>query len=480
MRAKAEVKLDDLNQLCFKMNEAQNVSERLCLRLGDLQTRLGKLDPEATTRFKHLIMQTHGLMLKYVDKHIVTRLVGSQVVLNMTRDLNRQMDTFLTDFKITVETVGVHNWKKKMKKEAAAMKAQLRSLLDNKETLAKELRDPQIQKEAMTLLMFECDGDKSGSEYSSKEMKLITDLFCYVSSLSQLNTECVPEWFVPPHKVKTSTWLGAGSFASVHRGTWNDSAVAVKSVDSTDEKNRELFLDEVEIWIKLKHPHIVTLFRACHVGNPFFVCDLASNGTLLDYLSKDKTRSEVWIKLHEAALGLQYLHTEHKVVHGDLKCNNILIGADKKAKLADFGLSFVLGDSRKEIPPVGAINWKAPEILNGNTLATLASDVYSFGMCIVEAVTGRVPWNTMPDVTVKLKILNHKSLPKQPTEMNESQWNLVKRMCTWEPTERITISKAVDILQELDFDDAKSRYAVHKAEIQGMQPRPEPEPLPLA
>ncbi|KAE9233278.1 hypothetical protein PF004_g9701 [Phytophthora fragariae] len=67
----------------------------------------------------------------------------------------------------------------------------------------------------------------------------------------------------------------------------------------------------------------------CHVGSPFFVCEFATNGTLVSYLRKYP--DELWAKLHEAALGVQYLHARN-VVHGDLKGNNIVIGSDKKAK----------------------------------------------------------------------------------------------------------------------------------------------------
>lgn len=63
----------------------------------------------------------------------------------------------------------------------------------------------------------------------------------------------------------------------------------------------------------------------------------------MDYLCRHNyDRVKTWEKMHEAALGLLYLHQTHHVVHGDLKCNNILVSDDDKAKIADFGLSFVL------------------------------------------------------------------------------------------------------------------------------------------
>ncbi|KAG7382127.1 Leucine-rich repeat serine/threonine-protein kinase 2 [Phytophthora pseudosyringae] len=134
------------------------------------------------------------------------------------------------------------------------------------------------------------------------------------------------------------------------------------------------------------HPHVVRLFGACHVGRPFFVCEYATNGTLVSYLNKYP--DQLWVKLHEAALGVQYLHTR-SVVHGDLKGNNIVVGSDKKAKVTDFGLSSVTSsDVGLTKPTVSAAwNWVAPECLfDAKVRPTFASDVYSLGMRIAEAL----------------------------------------------------------------------------------------------
>lgn len=115
-----------------------------------------------------------------------------------------------------------------------------------------------------------------------------------------------------------------------------------------------------------------------------------SHGTISDYLYRQKSEHETWSKLHQAAVGLPYVHSRH-IVHGDLKCNNILVGDGRKAKVTDFGILF----------SVGAIRRKAPEVIQSKTRGALASDVYSLGMCIIEAVTGCLPWVNMPDVAVK-------------------------------------------------------------------------------
>uniref|UniRef100_K3WYS9 Protein kinase domain-containing protein n=1 Tax=Globisporangium ultimum (strain ATCC 200006 / CBS 805.95 / DAOM BR144) TaxID=431595 RepID=K3WYS9_GLOUD len=86
-----------------------------------------------------------------------------------------------------------------------------------------------------------------------------------------------------------------------------------------------------------RHPHVVKRFGACHVGKRYFVCEYASRGALSGYLQRDGNGKRAWKKLYEVALGLQYLHSQ-RIVHNDLKCDNILIGADMRAKLTDFRL----------------------------------------------------------------------------------------------------------------------------------------------
>lgn len=265
-----------------------------------------------------------------------------------------------------------------------------------------------------------------------------------------------PEWFITRKEIETANDFFAGSFARVFHGSWDGIPVVVKSIIMDDESSREAFLSELEIWRKLQHPNIVRFFGACDDQNPFFVCEYALNGTLSHYLYREKSISHMWKLLHQTALGLKYLHKKHSVVHGDMKCSNILVGEDKAAKLADFGLSFVLNPAKVDTDitdEVGAIKWKAPEILQGTTRGTFASDVYSFGMCIIEAVKGEAPWGFMPDVTVKKVVLVRKRLPMRPERMSDKQWDLVTRMCAWEPSSRPDMTAVVDQLAVIADDE---------------------------
>ncbi|KAG6971514.1 hypothetical protein JG688_00004419, partial [Phytophthora aleatoria] len=176
--------------------------------------------------------------------------------------------------------------------------------------------------------------------------------------------------------------------------------------------------------------------------------DEAKNGKLLDYLyhAREEGRSLVWRKLLDAALGLHFLHERH-IVHTDLKCNQILVSKDGVAMLTDFGLSFLTTEQSEDDKTVGAIRWKAPEVIRkGNPVAPNAlSDVYSFGMCVVEAVTGDVPWGQhVPDPVVKFHVTRKKFIPRPKAFNSDAEWELVEKMCAFEPSERIKLSDAIE------------------------------------
>jgi len=277
----------------------------------------------------------------------------------------------------------------------------------------------------------------------------------------------------------------------VRRAKWLDSDVVVKQVllpgsaraDSSDSYSDSLcaarvqaptdpeivakraeaqtmFRREADIWFGFSHPHVVRLFGACHIGRPFFVCEYATHGTLVSYLRQHPDK--LWAKLHEAALGVQYLHARG-VVHGDLKGNNVVIGSDLKAKVTDFGLSLAV-DSKATAPISGAWQWVAPECLvakkdeQTGVKPTFESDVYSLGMCIVEALRvveavqdgkpsyGCLPWGRLDNPVVQYHVTRGK-MPPRPSICSDEQWNLVTRMCVSDPKKRLRISTVVDELE---------------------------------
>ncbi|POM70151.1 TKL protein kinase [Phytophthora palmivora] len=217
----------------------------------------------------------------------------------------------------------------------------------------------------------------------------------------------------------------------------------------------------------LNHQNVVHLYGACHVGTPFFVCEPAKSTSLnahvkalacakpgYNYEENGGDPSDIMRCLVLAGIGLKYLH-ERDIVHCDLKGNNFMVGTDGKTiKLGDFGMS-VLKRSGKESrhsahANVGAVPWKAPEYLKGDD-PTVMSDIYGFGMCILELFSGSIPWSGVPEAAVKFHVTKRKLLPHRPKELNDFQWSLIQHMCCYEPSERISLDAVVDMLHTFRF-----------------------------
>jgi serine/threonine protein kinase len=251
--------------------------------------------------------------------------------------------------------------------------------------------------------------------------------------------------------------IGVGAFGEVFRAMWLGTSVVVKFMGyeaDGGEYDREMFLHELRVWFPLNHPHVIRLCGACHVGKRYFACEYAGNGTLGAFLKREDNDSTKWRKLHQVALGLQYLH-EQNIVHNDLKCDNILIGVDGEAKITDFGLSCIpnAAEVKIDVKQMGAVQWKSPEYLRGERLSVV-SDLYGFGMCILEAVSGEPPWGrTMLDAVVRFHVSKGR-LPQRLECMSDSHWTLIEMMCASTPSQRIKISSVVEKLAEFSKQEA--------------------------
>lgn len=122
-------------------------------------------------------------------------------------------------------------------------------------------------------------------------------------------------WFISPLEVELHHRIESGDGEGEHLAKWLDADVVVKFMSRTPKK---AFRAEAALWHRLRHPNLLKLYGACDVGRPFFVCEYASNGRLVDYLAAcEPDRRTTWKLLYQAALGLRFLH-QRNVVHGNL------------------------------------------------------------------------------------------------------------------------------------------------------------------
>ncbi|KAJ8478812.1 hypothetical protein OPV22_022539 [Ensete ventricosum] len=196
--------------------------------------------------------------------------------------------------------------------------------------------------------------------------------------------------------------LGEGGFGRVYKGKLESSnqIVAIKQLDRNSLQGNREFLVEVLMLSLLHHPNLVNLIGYCADGDQrLLVYEYMPLGSLEDHLhdlSPDKKRLDWDTRMKiaaGAAKGLEYLHDKASppVIYRDLKCSNILLDEGYHPKLSDFGLAKLgpVGDNTHVSTRVmGTYGYCAPEYAMTGQL-TLKSDIYSFGVVLLEIITGR-------------------------------------------------------------------------------------------
>ncbi|GMI83665.1 hypothetical protein like AT1G49730 [Hibiscus trionum] len=198
-----------------------------------------------------------------------------------------------------------------------------------------------------------------------------------------------------------STVIGRGGFGTVYKAQYSDgSLVAVKQMNKVSEQGEDEFCREIELLARLHHRHLVALRGFCLKKHErFLMYEYMSNGSLKDHLHSSgktllswETRIQIAI---DVANALEYLHfyCDPPLCHMDIKSSNILLDENFVAKVADFGLAQASKDGSVCFEPVhtdirGTPGYMDPEYVVTQEL-TDKSDVYSYGVLLLEVVTAR-------------------------------------------------------------------------------------------
>ncbi|CAL5364855.1 unnamed protein product [Camellia sinensis] len=275
---------------------------------------------------------------------------------------------------------------------------------------------------------------------------------------------------------KQECLLGEGGFGRVYKGTLQGGkVVAVKQLDRNGMQGNKEFLVEVLVLSLLHHPNLVHLIGYCADGDQrLLVYEYMPSGSLEDHLldiSEDKKPLD-WLARMKiasgAAQGMEYLHEKANpsVVYRDLKSSNIFLDEDFNPKLSDYGLAKLgLGGSKMHV----SYGYCAPEYERSGEL-TLKSDIYSFGVILLELISGRRAIDTTRPTTEQNVVSWARPIFRDPKRFPELADPLLKgkfperslnqvvgvaAMCLQEePSVRPLISDVVAALSFLKDDDA--------------------------
>ncbi|XP_062228784.1 L-type lectin-domain containing receptor kinase SIT2-like [Phragmites australis] len=214
---------------------------------------------------------------------------------------------------------------------------------------------------------------------------------------------------------KNKNLLGLGGFGKVYKGVLPVSKleVAVKRVSHESKQGIKEFVSEIVSIGRLRHRNLVQLLGYCRrKGELLLVYDYMSNGSLDKYLHCEEDRPTLdWAQRFQiikcVASGLFYLHErwEKVVLHRDIKASNVLLDSEMNGRLGDFGLARLYdhGTDPQTTHVVGTMGYLAPEL--GRTgKATPLTDVYAFGIFILEVTCGQRPINRLAEASSQMLI----------------------------------------------------------------------------
>ncbi|KAK0599796.1 hypothetical protein LWI29_008747 [Acer saccharum] len=245
-----------------------------------------------------------------------------------------------------------------------------------------------------------------------------------VSGIQNTNLYSYMELRMATENFSPANKIGQGGFGSVYKGRLRDGTLAaIKVLSANSRQGVREFLTEINVIAEIKHDNLIKLLGCCVEGNHrILVYGYLENNSLAQTLL-GRGHSSIQFNWHtrhiiciEVARGLAFLHEEVQphIVHRDIKASNILLDKDFMPKISDFGLAKLFPNNLTHISTrvAGTEGYLAPEYAIRGQL-TRKADIYSFGVLLLEIVSGRCNTN--------------KLLPPEEQYLLERAWELYEK-----------------------------------------------------
>lgn len=198
---------------------------------------------------------------------------------------------------------------------------------------------------------------------------------------------------------------------------------------------------EIAVMKVISHPHVLTMFDVYQTEEfLFLVLEYAPNGELFDYLvQRGPLDSLLALKVFQQILeGVDYCH-KHSICHRDLKPENLLLDADYNIKIGDFGMAAMRVDDCMFNTSCGSPHYASPEVVQGSPYDGMKADIWSCGVILFALVSGKLPFD---DDNIRRLLAKVKAgLFTMPAYLHKDVQDLINRMLTVDPAERISIEE---------------------------------------
>ncbi|GLT62761.1 hypothetical protein SLA2020_353710 [Shorea laevis] len=269
------------------------------------------------------------------------------------------------------------------------------------------------------------------------------------------------------NEFSSSNLIGEGSFGSVYKGILSRDGmlVAVKVLNLKRRGATKSFMAECETLRNIRHRNLIKIITVCSSidfrGTDFkaLVYEFMQNGSLEEWLhpNEDQTGARSLSLIQrlniaiEVASAIEYLHNycQPSIVHGDLKPSNVLLDEEMVSHVGDFGLARFLSISQNQSSSMGVkgtIGYVAPEY-GMSTKISKVGDVYSFGILLLEMITGKAPTDSMFKDNFTIHQLVKTRLPERVTDIIDP--SLLQEVQEAENSKARKMGKGVGVLESL-------------------------------
>jgi TPR repeat protein len=270
----------------------------------------------------------------------------------------------------------------------------------------------------------------------------------------------ITDYLSEPVRCETGPIIGKGGSSTVRlvQDPATGEKRAIKIFARTfDEKP---FFREIEILAQLNHPCVLRLFgwaAAEASAGPQIHTEYAENRSLHEVLGAVQSNpgsfwnpTGIGILICDIVLGMRYVHSKG-ILHRDLKPSNLLITAEGRALIADFGTSRFETNESTLTPDCGTISYSAPELFEEHGQCTTKVDVYAFGLILFEIFAGRPVFDPSPFPKPILQAIRKGTRPEIPSSCGEFMQGLIRRCWAMDPAVRPSFQEILTEFQGVNF-----------------------------
>ena len=250
--------------------------------------------------------------------------------------------------------------------------------------------------------------------------------------------------------------LGSGNFGSVYlvSSKITKKLYAMKEIKISRYKNEDECKEvekEIKLLENLHHPHVITYFTSFRENENFYiVTEYINGGNLLNLLEKNVTQGKkidekiIWDLLVQSLSGLLYLHENKKIIHRDIKPDNLLIDFEGNLKISDFGVSAIDSEDVDTLVKChntikGPIQFMAPEVALGMKY-DFKSDIYMLGLTFFVLMSNKMPEKKIDFGPILIPVKDKEA--KLPDIYSESLKNFIQKLLLDNPNQRPSAKRA--------------------------------------